>query len=110
MSVTLSIIIPYEPLHNWCEQHTADLDTFHRNKGKFNYNAYMKGQVPYPELCRQICEFYAVPYHKNHPIEINKAFQRRNKKLPPANPPNTGRTAAPGHTKLYLVKCPADSG
>ena len=63
-----------EPLHNWCEQHTADLDTFHRNKGKFNYNAYMKGQVPYPELCRQICEFYAVPYHKNHPIEINKAF------------------------------------
>lgn len=63
-----------EPLHDWCEQHTADLADFRRNKGKFNYNAYMKGQVPYPELCRQICEFYAVPYHKNHPIEINKAF------------------------------------
>ncbi len=63
-----------EPLHNWCERHTSNKEIFNQNKGKFNYNAYMKGQVSYAELCRQICEFYAIPYQKNYPIEINKAF------------------------------------
>lgn len=53
-----------EPVHDWCERRTADRETFLRNKGKFSYNNYMKGLVPYAELCRQLCDFYAVPYHK----------------------------------------------
>ena len=36
----------------------------------------MKGLVPYEQLCRQICDFYAIPYQENYPIEINKAFHQ----------------------------------
>ena len=63
-----------EPVHDWCERRTADRETFLRNKGKFSYNNYMKGLVPYAELCRQLCDFYAVPYHKDYAIELNRAF------------------------------------
>lgn len=65
-----------EPLHNWCEKHTADPEIFQRKKGRFSYNDYMKGLVSYPDLCRQICDFYAVPYQENYNIEINKALHR----------------------------------
>lgn len=65
-----------DPLHNWCEKHTADPEIFQQKKGRFSYNDYMKGLVPYPDLCRQICDFYAVPYQKNYNIEINRAFHR----------------------------------
>ena len=63
-----------DPLHNWCEKHTADPKAFQQKKGKFSYNDYMKGLVPYPDLCRKICDFYAVPYQENYNIEINRAF------------------------------------
>ena len=61
-----------EPVHDWCERRTADRETFLRNKGKFSYNNYMKGLVPYAELCRQLCDFYDVPYHKDYTIELNQ--------------------------------------
>lgn len=64
-----------EPVHDWCERRTADRETFLHNKGKFSYNNYMKGLVPYAELCRQLCDFYAVPYHKDYAIELNRAFR-----------------------------------
>ena len=64
-----------EPVHDWCERRTADRETFLRNKGKFSYNNYMKGLVPYAELCRQLCDFYAVPYLKDYAIELNRAFR-----------------------------------
>ena len=64
-----------EPVHDWCERRTADRETFLRNKGKFSYNNYMKGLVPYAELCRQLCDFYDVPYHKDYTIELNRAFR-----------------------------------
>ena len=64
-----------EPVHDWCERRTADRETFLRHKGKFSYNNYMKGLVPYAELCRQLCDFYAVPYHKDYAIELNRAFR-----------------------------------
>jgi len=65
-----------KPLHEWCERHTACTETFSRNKGRFNYNDYMKGLTPYPDLCRQLCDFYAVPYRPEHNIAINKAFHQ----------------------------------
>lgn len=49
------------PLNDWCEQHTTDKETFKKNKGKFSYDNYMKGLIPFPQLCQEICEFYGVP-------------------------------------------------
>lgn len=64
-----------KPLNLWCEQHTTDMAAFRKNEGKFNFNDYMKGLVPYSELCRQICDFYSVPYQEDYQSEITKAFQ-----------------------------------
>lgn len=63
-----------KPLNQWCERHTADKDIFEKNKGKFNYDDYMKGFVSFPDLCRQICRFYAVPYQLGYNSEIKQAF------------------------------------
>lgn len=65
-----------DPLHEWCEKHTSNPDYFAQKKGLFNYNDYMKGIVSFEELCRQLCEFYSVPYGKEHEEEIFKAFHQ----------------------------------
>lgn len=62
------------PLNDWCEQHTTDKETFKKNKGKFSYNNYMKGLIPFPQLCQEICEFYGVPYRNSCDNDIKKAF------------------------------------
>ncbi len=63
-----------DPLHDWCEQHTSDFNTFQERKDRFSYNDYMKGLVSYDELCRQLCDFYQIPYQEKYKPEINKAF------------------------------------
>lgn len=65
-----------EPLHQWCKTHTQDQTLFEANKGKFNYNDYMKGLVPFEQLCQQLCDFYGVLYDKKYCPEINKAFHQ----------------------------------
>lgn len=65
-----------DPLHSWCKKHTKDPKTFEQNIGKFNYNDYMKGLVPFDELCQQICDFYKVEYKPQYNIEIDQAFHQ----------------------------------
>lgn len=65
-----------DPLHTWCKEHTQDTEVFEQNRGKFSYNDYMKGSIPFNELCQQICNFYQVEYKPQYNLEINKAFHQ----------------------------------
>lgn len=65
-----------EPLHHWMAERTADKILFEERKGRYSYNDYMKGQVPYDALCRDLCDFYAVSYQPEYNIALNRAFHQ----------------------------------
>lgn len=63
-------------LHQWCKDKTTNSQALEAKLGHFSYNDYMKGLVPFPKLCKQVCEFYDIPYQKQYNLEINKAMHR----------------------------------
>lgn len=65
-----------EPLHEWLEENTNNLNEFQNKKGKFNYNPYMKGEVTFENLCEEICSFYHVKYNDKLPATFNKLFHK----------------------------------
>ncbi len=65
-----------EPLHRWMAENTADKALFEERKGRYSYNDYMKGLVPYDALCRDLCDFYAVSYQPEYSIALNRAFHQ----------------------------------
>lgn len=61
-------------LDKWCESNTQNPLRYIHTKGTFDYDPYMKGEVSFSDLCKQLCEFYDVEYHLNREKEIEDVF------------------------------------
>lgn len=56
--------------NNWCISNTLDTESCSQIIGTFNFNEYMLGNICFDDLCKQICDFYYIPYCKDVNIHI----------------------------------------
>lgn len=57
-------------LEKWCESNTRNSLRYIHTKGTFNYDSYMKGEISFNVLCKQLCDFYDVEYNIDREKEI----------------------------------------
>ncbi|MFI3241486.1 MAG: HAD-IA family hydrolase [Alphaproteobacteria bacterium] len=62
------------PLYEYCEKRTTNLDEFNNKKGKFSYDEYMKGNTEWNDFCQQLCDFYYIPFSKDTQENFKNAF------------------------------------
>lgn len=61
-------------LDNWCKVNTRNSHKYLQKKGTFNYDPYMKGEISFNILCRQLCDFYDIEYFPSREKEIEDVF------------------------------------
>lgn len=65
-----------QDLNDFMKSNSKNLDMFEKNQGvlRFDYNPFMRGEVDFAFICRQLCQWCGVEYYPGIVDEMDAAF------------------------------------